>query len=293
MELQRDYHRLQAAGINLVTISYDSQEVLKRFGDAFDISFTMLADEGSTVIKGFDLLNPVPEWGLEDGIDDDNPEFKKMFNTFVSVTQPNAIFVGIAFPGTFMLDNNGVITERHFEDFYVERNTISSVLLRRGAQVEPIAATRVTTPQLNLTAYASNPELAVGNRFALVIEIEPLAQMHVYAPGAKKYKAVALTLEPNPHIRMLPMSYPESEDYYFEPFDETVPVFAKPITLLQEVILEGTRETQAALREQESITLTGQLDYQACSDEICYPPAAIPLSFTLPLRNLVFRLPEK
>ena len=76
MELQRDYHQLQAAGIDLVTISYDSQEVLKRFADAFDVGFTMLADEGSAVIKRFDLLNPVPEWGMEEGIDDD-PALKK------------------------------------------------------------------------------------------------------------------------------------------------------------------------------------------------------------------------
>jgi peroxiredoxin len=290
VELQRDLHRLQDAGINLVTITYDSQEVLKKFADAFDIRFTMLSDEGSSVIKRFDLLNPVGEWGLESGIDSD-PALKELFNTYVSVTAPNAIFVGIAFPGTFMLDPRGIVRERHFEDFYIERNTIASVLLRIGKDVPPVAATRVTTPQLNLTAYTSDEEVAVGSRFALVMEVEPVADMHIYAPGASEYQAISLNLDPNPYVRLLPMDYPESEPYYFQPLDETVPVYKKPIRLLQEIVLDGSAATQSALRGQEQLTLTGQLAYQACDERLCYPPKSIPLSFSLKLRGLVFRLP--
>lgn len=291
MELQRDVQALQDAGINLVTISYDSQEVLQRFTDAFDISFTMLSDVGSKVIERFDLLNPVPEWGLEDGLDD--PALQKMFSTFVSVTRPNKIFVGIAFPGTFILDTNSVVKERHFEDFYIERNTISSLLLRLGKDIEPVSATRVSTAQLKLTTYTSNPDIAAGNRFSLVLDIEPLPGMHVYAPGADDYQAVELNLDANPYIRLLPMTYPESEDYHFKPLDETVPVYLKPVKLLQEVILDGTPETQRALRGRESITLTGTLDYQACSETFCYPSKSIPVSWTMRLRELVFRLPDK
>ena len=289
MQLQRDVQALQEAGINLVTISYDSREVLQRFAQAFDISFPLLADVGSPVIERFGLLNPVPQWGLEQGLDD--PALAETFRTFVSVTRPNERFVGIAFPGTFMLDVNGVVTERHFEDFYIERNTLCSVLVRLGEDIDPVAATRVATAQINLTSYASDPQVAVGARFSLVLDIEPLPNMHVYAPGADDYQVVSLTLDPNPHIRTLPMAYPESEPYYFEPFDETVPVYREPVTLLQEVVLDGSPATQEALRGQTSITLTGRLDYQACDDAICYLPSSIPLTWTLPLRDLVFRLP--
>lgn len=289
MELQRDVQALRDAGINLVTISYDSQDVIKRFTEAFGISFTMLSDVGSEVIERFDLLNPVPQWGLEEGIDD--PVMAEIFRTYVSVTRPNELFVGIAFPGTFILDANGKVLERHFEDFYIERNTISSVLIRRGENLEPVEATRVSTPQFDLTTYSSNPELAAGNRFSLVFDIEPLEDMHVYAPGANDYQVVSLNLDPNPYIHLLPMEYPESVMYYFEPFDENVPVYLEPFTLIQELILDGNPATQRALRGQESITLTGSLDYQACSDTICYPPASIPLYWTMQLRDLVIRLP--
>jgi hypothetical protein len=291
VELQRDLQALQDAGINLVTISYDSQEIIKGFADAWGITFPMLSDVGSAVIERFDLLNPVPEWGLEDGVED--PDAAAAFRTFVSVTRPDERFVGIAFPGSYILDADAIIQERHFEEFYIERNTISSVLLRLGEDIEPVAATQVSTAQINLTTYSSNPELAVGNRFSLVLDIQPLEEMHVYAPGADDYQVVTLNLDPNPYIRELPTTYPESTNYYFEPFDETIPVYLEPIKLLQELILDGEPETQRALRELESITLTGTLDYQACDDTICYLPTSIPLSWTMQLRSLVRRLPNQ
>jgi hypothetical protein len=113
--------------------------------------------------------------------------------------------------------------------------------------------------------------------------------MHVYAPGASNYRVVSVEIESEASLLVLPMAYPASTDYYFEPFDETVPVYEEPFELVQEVILDGSLESQAALRGQESITVNGTFEYQACSEEICYPPEALELSWMLPLRSLVFR----
>src|ERR1017187_8332792 len=43
-------------------------------------------------------------------------------------------------------------------------------------------------------------DIAPGNRFSLVLEIKPGPGVHVYAPGAKGYRAIALTLAPLPNI---------------------------------------------------------------------------------------------
>jgi hypothetical protein len=85
------------------------------------------------------------------------------------------------------------------------------------------------------------------------------------------------------------MSYPASTDYYFEPFKETVPVYEQPFELVQELILEGSLAAQQALRGQENVTINGTFEYQACSDTICYPPQTLELSWTIPLRSLLFR----
>lgn len=285
MELQRDLDQLEARGIKLTTISYDTQEILKTFGDQNGITFTMLSDPGSVVIERFDLLNPVPEWSL--AAEEDDPALQDAVATYVSVGGVNERTVRMAFPGTLMLDANGRVVERHFEDSYVQRNTISSILLRRGEHLEPLEATRVSTDQLDLTTFPSSSEVAPGNRFTLVLNIEPHAGMHVYAPGAENYRAIKLNIEPQPFLSVLPMAYPESGAYYFQPFDETVPVYEEPFTLLQEVILEGTREAQGLLRELDSVTIRGTLEFQACDDEICYLPASVPLSWTMGFRSLI------
>ena len=287
MELERDAEELEARGIRLVTISYDTGEILRRFTEQHGISYTMLSDPESEAIERFDLLNPVPQWiAAEGGV---TPEIEDAAATYVSVVGPNPEWAGIAFPGTFILDPDGKVLERHFEDFYIERNTISSILVRRGEDLAPIEATRVATPELDLTTYSSDSEVAVGTRFTLVLRVEPGEDMHVYAPGADEYRTIRLEIEPQPFLRVLPMEYPESDLYYFEPFDETVPVYEEPFTLLQEVVLEGDPESQGLLRGQNSVTVTGTLEYQACSSTVCYPPAAMDLSWTVSLRPLVFR----
>lgn len=287
MELQRDVRELDERGIKLVTVSYDTTDILRAFTERNDITFTMLSDPTSEVIARFDLLNPVPEWIASDG--GVTAENREAVETYVSLVGPNPEWAGIAFPGTFMLDPDGRVLERHFEDFYIERNTVSSVLVRMGEDLSPVQATKVDTAQFELTTYSSDTELSVGNRFTLVIEIEPAAGMHIYAPGAEGYRAVTLAIEPQPFIEVLPVEYPASETYYFEPFDETVPVYLEPFTLLQEVVLRGDLASQGLLRGQETVAVRGTLEYQACDATLCYPPSSVPLAWTMNLRSLVFR----
>jgi len=246
----------------------------------------MLSDVGSETIRRYGILNPVPEWALGENADD--PAVKAAVATYVSVVNPSERMVGIAFPGTFMLDTEGRVTSRYFEDFYIERNTVSSIIMRLGEGRDPVEAARISTPQFDLTTYASEASLAPGNRFALMLSVAPKDGMHVYAPGDHAYRVIGLTVAPDPVLTVLPLTYPESSPYYFEPFDETVPVYEEPFQLVQELILEGTLEAQAALRGRESVTVNGTLDYQACSKSICYPPQSLTLSWTIPLRPLVF-----
>jgi len=48
---------------------------------------------------------------------------------------------------------------------------------------------------------------------------------------------------------------------------------------------------QAAYRGKASITVIGNLEYQACGDKICFNPSSVPLSWTLSLRPLVLERP--
>ena len=283
MELQERQEELRGRGLRVVAISYDTEEVLSAFATRRGITFPLLSDDDSAVITDFGILNTVAAEAV--GPNRDDPAVVAAAVKYVSVlaASQRPFIVGTPFPGTFMLDEQGRVTSRFFEAFYRERNTIANVMLRLGVGLSPIAAIEGATPHLKLTAYPSNPNITVGTRFSVAVDIEPNENMHLYAPGAEQmgYRVVGLTLAEVPHIRFEPVEFPESEIYHFEPLDERVPVYQRPFTLLQEAVVSGEPEAAEALAEIDAVTLTGTLDYQACDDTLCFDPVSVPLSFTL------------
>ena len=290
MELQSRANELREKGMGLAAISYDSPEIVAAFSKQRGITFPLLSDAGSATIKKYGILNPVPEWGL--GPDKDNPLVQAEVQKYVSVNRPRADMVGMAFPGTFILDRQGRVTSRYFEDLYFERNTVSSIMMRLGGNAGNVTGTKVSTGQLEVVTYPSDTAIAAGNRLSIAFDIAPHAGMHVYAPGAKNYRVIGLNIAPQQFVRVLPVKYPASQIYFFKPLNERVPVYQKPFTLVQEVIFEGTPAAQAAFRGKDSVTINGTLEYQACDDTICYTPASVPLSWTLTLRPLVVERPR-
>jgi len=283
VELQSRLEELKNSGIGIAAISYDSPAVLADFAERRGITYPLLADEGSSVITEFGILNTVAAEGV--GPNQDDPDVIADVAKYVSVFGSSQAVVGTPFPGTFMLDAEGRVSSRFFEEFYRERNTTSNVMLKLGIGLSPIAAITGETAQLKFTAYPSNTTVFVGTRFSIAVDVEPGPDMHVYAPGAEElgYRVISLNLAPVPHVRFEPVEFPASEIYYFEPLDERVPVYQGPFTLLQEVIVSGTDEAEAALAELDALTLSGSLDYQACNDVLCFEPVSLPLSFTLDL----------
>jgi peroxiredoxin len=283
---------LRARGLGLATISYDPVESIAAFSKQHGITYPMLSDKGSITIKKFGILNPAPQWAM--GPDKDDPAVQAEVRKYVSVVGARDFMVGIAFPGTFILDTQGQVKQRFFEDFYIERNTVSNLLIKLGDRTEAaVAGTKVSTAHLEITTYPSSSGIAPGDRFSVALDIEPHSKIHVYAPGAKGYRVIALAIEPNPHVRVLPIQSPAAEIYFYKPLKERVPVFQKPFRLVQDLVLEGTPQAQSALRGKDSVTVKGTLEYQACSDRECFNPVSVPLSWTVNLRALITERPSQ
>ena len=289
MELQSQLKELRARGLGLATISYDPVESIAAFSKQHGITYPMLSDKGSITIKKFGILNPAPEWAM--GPDKDDPAVQAEVRKYVSVVGARDVMVGIAFPGTFILDTQGQVKQRFFEDFYIERNTVSNIMMGLGSRAGSVVGTKISTGQLDITTYPSDSAIAPGNRLSIALDVTPHAGIHVYAPGAKSYRVISLNMTPQPFVRVLPLKYPPSKIYFFKPLNERVPVYQKPFTLVQEVVLEGSPQAQTALRGKDSITLSGSLEYQACDDTICYNPTSAPMTWTLTLKPLVLERP--
>jgi peroxiredoxin len=291
VDLQSRVEQLRDQGLGVAAISYDPVPTLTDFATRRHITFPLLSDMGSATIKAFGILNPLPEMAF--GPQKDDPEVVAELRKYVSGGRPSPTWAGIAFPGTFMLDPQGRVKSRFFEDYYVERTTFSNILLQTGNTQAPVSATKISGTHVDVISYPSDSAVAAGNRFAVAVQIDPHTGVHVYAPGASGYRVIALTIRPQPFVRILPPAYPKSEIYFFKPLNERVPVFQKPFTLVQELVLEGTPDAQAAFKGKESLDLTGSLDYQACDETTCFNPVSLPLTWTVSLKTLVTERPSR
>ena len=105
------------------------------------------------------------------------------------------------------------------------------------------------------------------------------------------YRVISLNIEPQAHVRAMPVKYPPSEVYHFVPLNERVAVYLKPFTLSMDVVAEATPEGRKALGGQKELVLNGTLAYQACDDKICYNPVSLPLSWKVDLKPNVAGAP--
>lgn len=265
MELQSRYADITKQGLGLIAISYDSSATLKKFSDSRGITFPLISDAGSVIIKKYGLLN--------DTVD------------------PKSRSYGIPHPGTFIVDRRGVVQSRFFEDAYQERYTAATILstLGAGAADSPMTA---ETAHLIMTASISDAIAAPGERLAIIVDVTPKPGMHLYAPGKHDYQIVQLSLDPQPWMRPQATIYPASEIYHFKPLNERVEVFMKPFRLRRDVTLLATQEIQKLLAGMKTVTITGALEYQACDDKVCFNPSRVPVSFVVTVKELDRRPPS-
>ncbi|HET6930556.1 MAG TPA: protein-disulfide reductase DsbD domain-containing protein [Candidatus Acidoferrum sp.] len=126
--------------------------------------------------------------------------------------------------------------------------------------------------------------MAPGSRVTLAAEIELPPGVHVYSPGVKGYKPIQLELRPDSGIELSDAVYPNSKVLYLEAIQERVPVFEGKFRITQDVTVtpsEARDVARSLVGVQKTISITGELRYQACDKAICYTPASVPLKWQL------------
>lgn len=103
IELQADSKRYDEAGISVVAIGYDSPAVLAKFAAARKITYPLLSDGGSKTIDAYGLRNPAGD--------------------------------GIPFPGTLLLDGQGIVRAKSFAEDYKVRQATDE-LLKAAAEMK-------------------------------------------------------------------------------------------------------------------------------------------------------------
>ncbi|MQC19266.1 MAG: hypothetical protein DWG83_01675 [Chloroflexi bacterium] len=117
MQLQQVIDEFDRAGVALFAISYDSVPTLAEFAGTRGITYPLLSDHNSEVIRRFGILN--------------------------SLIEPHEEIHGIPFPGCYVVDANGRVTAKFFYQVYRDRPAPLAVLRDHlGADVDLSGAPR-------------------------------------------------------------------------------------------------------------------------------------------------------
>ena len=256
MELQSNLEKIRAEGLGVAAISYDSVAVLKSFAERRGITFPMLSDPESKIIRDFGILNDQSREGT--------------------------MQYGIPYPGTYLVDRAGRVTAKYFEDDYTQRYTSGDILVSNFGESAGAAQTVAEDKHLRLTASASNGRVRSGQRISLTLDVQLGPRLHVYAPGVKSdFIPIEWTMKDSPAIEVRAPVYPAAKMLRLEAIRDTAPVYEGAFRLVREVTIARDAAVRPMLDADGKLTIEAGLKYQACDDKLCYPPETVPFRWTL------------
>ncbi|MDX1382091.1 MAG: redoxin domain-containing protein [Thermoanaerobaculia bacterium] len=276
VELSKGLEALAAEGLKVYAITYDAQDALAAFAAKYDIGYHLLADEGSEVIRRYGILNTL--------IDPDDPNVHP---------QTGQSFYGIPFPGTYVTDENGVVTEKFFFRHYANRASAGTILdSALGEMLVHEEAPHAEAREQMATFAASLADealrLEVTSHLRLRIDMEE--GFHVYAdPLPDGFIATTVEVVPTPGLRVGEVVYPATRRKAFPELGVELNVYEDGAVV--EVPVTVTFETLDWARQNAgdpgSIRVPLRVHYQACSETVCYRPRTAEIEVDVPLAPLV------
>ena len=254
VELSNHAEKIRKLGYGVAALSYDQPAALAHFANRRQIKYPLLSDPESKIIDAFKIRNE----NIKDG-------FAK----------------GVPHPGLFLLDANGKVEAKYFDEDYRERITASSILTGRFGAPVPSQGAAILKTRIRVTPAASAVSVAAGQRIRLSLELTLAHGLHAYAPGApQEFIPVSWTIEPSPAWKSAEPQWPAAEMTKLYGYDEKIPNYTGVFRVTREVTIAGP-PVLSKLAPDGEITITSQFRYQACNDRVCFPPETIPVSWKL------------
>jgi hypothetical protein len=255
VELQQQKDEFANAGIEVFAISYDRQDAQAAFAEQHDIDYHMLADEDSAVIKQYGILNTL-------------------------IAEDEGVY-GIPFPGSYLVDEAGLVEEKFFHREYQIRETGSTVL-RSGFgaafDLSDVPCVEVEG-DAKITATLGGASLASMQRGDLYVRIELDEGLHVNGPKVPDgFFATEVTVTAPEGVRVGETMYPQTTPFKIEGIDEQFDVFEGGVEVSVSLI--------STLREGETLPLEIAVQYQACNDRECFLPQQQTLHLDVPTGRL-------
>jgi hypothetical protein len=235
-------------------------ETLRGFADRFGITYRLLSDEGSATIRRLGLLNR-------------------------HITEQQAYYgkpvgerhKGLPYPGTFLLDERGVVTDRRFEQSYRVRPTAPLLLEDlTGTVIGPSDGPTAQGTGLGEVATATWTHDATYRpmeRVRVHVCVGIPEGVHVYGRrSASTYTPLEVRLDAPDDLEVIRMPLPADEEMTFEGLGETAYVHTGRVCTHLDVTTPDS---------DQSLDLRVEVSYQACTDTVCHPPDRLTLSLRL------------
>lgn len=248
-------------GLAVAGLSYDPVDVLAEFARRRGITFPLLSDPDSAIIRRLGLLNEeVPADDLRQR--------------------------GMARPGTFLIDADGVVRARFVEEHYVHRVTMPSIIAREFGQVMGTRSTTVRLDHAEVVTLGVQDRVHPGNRVTLIARLVPASGAHLYAPGAERfgYRPVTLTVDAPGAGAVHPPEYPPGVPLRLPGEEEPVPAYTGSVEIRADIVL-GSRQEMADALAAGMLRVTGRVALQVCDDAACYAPQDAAVSWDLALET--------
>ncbi len=244
-----------AAGIAVYALSYDDADALRDFRDAHGVTYILLSDPESDVIRSFGILNTLID-------PDDHPWY------------------GIPYPGTYVVNPQGEIIHKFFDNNLAARAGPEQLLRAARGQTTPESAAGEAAPEaVQMSVALDGNSLAPMVQSDLVVRFSVPARRHVYAePAPDGAVAVDLILDENDRLVPRPLARPASVPHTLAGTGESFQVHHGVFELRMPLTVNGSPAGGAA-----EITFSGEVRWQSCDDEVCDIPTRQRFELTLPV----------
>lgn len=270
MQLQRNLSQLKQANLQIYGVSYDSEETLKSFSDQYGITFDLLSDSESETIKRFGILNTLV--------------------TEEDVIPDGGSYYGIPFPGVYIVNPEGEIIEKFFNRSYSTRQSAGTILNSALGEVlkpEQGPSEEFESEQISFSAFLADPELKLEVVSTLYVRFELAPGFHIYAePLPEGFFPTTVSIEPVDGLTLGEPAYPPTKIKNFEALEVQLPIY-EGVVDVSVPITANAKILNWTLRDKpESIDVNVTINYQTCSESICYLPKSETVTMTIPLGAL-------
>jgi len=187
---------------------------------------------------------------------------------------------GVAYPGVFLLDREGIVIRKRLHPNYRRRDTgpglLEELLGVPAAEHGPeqVAPGEVVT----VRAYLDSPTYRWHQQLQLILEVTVAPGWHVYGtPIPDGYVPLGVEVEPISGLETGRPSWPAPHPFRLEGLDEEFWVHEG--TVRGSVPLTLTADPGAG-----DVTIRARVRYQACNETTCRPPSTV--RFDLPVREV-------